>query len=206
MLKTKDRGPRLSEILAGLAADETRERVSLRDIFDAMGDRAFGALMLVFALPNVLPTPPGTSAILGLPLVILTLQLMLGQSPWLPNIIAARSMARADFAATVGRMAPWLAKAEKMLKPRLSSLVGATAERVIGTICFIMAVVLLLPIPLGNMAPAFVICLFALAILEKDGVFALAGLVAAIASSVLIVGFYIGVIKAFLYFLSRALH
>jgi hypothetical protein len=41
------------------------------ELLETAGDRAFGALMFVFALPNVVPTPPGVSAALGLPLIVL---------------------------------------------------------------------------------------------------------------------------------------
>ncbi|RYE78974.1 MAG: exopolysaccharide biosynthesis protein, partial [Hyphomicrobiales bacterium] len=112
----------LAAILIALADDTSRERVSVADLVAVMQDRAFGALMLIFAMPNALPTPPGTSAILGAPLVFLAAQLMLGRKPWLPKIIANRSMARGDFATMIGKAAPWIAWAEKLLKPRLEGL------------------------------------------------------------------------------------
>ncbi len=169
------RGGRLSDILTSIAGDVTRERVSVADIFQAMGDRAFGALILIFALPNVIPTPPGTSALTGAPLVFLSAQLMLGQSPWLPRIIADRSMTRSDFASIVSRISPWLARGERMLRPRLSFLIYPPAEYVIGLLCLILAIILTLPVPLGNILPAIAICLFSCGILERDGVFVLLG-------------------------------
>ena len=173
---------RLSDILTDIGTDTTRTRISVADIMEATGARAIGALILLFAAPNVLPTPPGTSSILGMPLVYLTAQLMLGRLPWLPKFISERSIYRADFIGMMDRAAPILARAEKLLKPRLSLLISAPAERVVGTICFILAMVLLLPIPLGNMLPALAICLFAFGILEKDGLWIIAGgLVSALA-------------------------
>ncbi|MBC7312265.1 MAG: exopolysaccharide biosynthesis protein [Rhizobium sp.] len=169
------RGGRLSDILTSIAGDVTRDRVSVADIFQAMGDRAFGALILIFALPNVIPTPPGTSALTGAPLVFLSAQLMLGQSPWLPRIIADRSMTRSDFASIVSRISPWLACGERMLRPRLSFLIYPPAEYVIGLLCLILAIILTLPVPLGNILPAIAICLFSCGILERDGVFVLLG-------------------------------
>lgn len=68
----------LSVILLKLSTDLLRERISVGDLLRAMGDRAIGALMFIFAFPNVLPTPPGTSTILGAPLIFLAAQLMLG--------------------------------------------------------------------------------------------------------------------------------
>lgn len=194
----------LSTTLDGLASDESRERISIRDIFGAMGDRAFGALMLIFALPNVFPTPPGTSAVLGAPLVFLTAQLTFGLSPWLPAFIADRSLSRKDFAAIAARITPWLSWAEKMLKPRLTVLVQPPVENIIGLICLLLAVVLALPVPLGNILPAFAICLFSFAILERDGVFALFGLAASVVSAMVVGGVVYALIKAAIFLISSA--
>lgn len=151
----RKRGRKISEILRSLADDTSRERISIGDLLVAMGDRAFGPLMLFFALPNILPMPPGASGILGLPLIILATQLMLGRKPWLPRIIARRSISRADLILMLDRAGNWLTTAEKLLKPRLTILVGPPAERVIGAFCLILAIILALPIPFGNIPPAF---------------------------------------------------
>ena len=157
-------------MLRDLAAAD-RERIAIADILAAFGDRAFGALMLVFAAPNALPTPPGTSSVLGAPLLFITFQLMIGRSVlWLPRLITNRSVARADFARLVDRMAPWLEKAERLLRPRLTLLIGLVADRFIGAACLLLAVILFLPIPLGNMVPALAIAAFAVGLIERDGV------------------------------------
>ena len=179
-------GRRFSAILTALAEDESRERISVADIFAAMGDRAFGALMLIFALPNIIPTPPGTSAILGAPLVFLAAQMTVGMTPWLPQLIARRSMLRTDFAALVLRLGPWLARAERLLTPRLVGLTRGPAERVIGAVSLILAVILFLPLPLGNILPALTISLFSLAMLERDGLWVVAGLVMSVVSLVVV--------------------
>lgn len=179
-------GRRFSAILTALAADESRERISVADIFAAMGDRAFGALMLIFALPNIIPTPPGTSAILGAPLVFLAAQMTVGMTPWLPQLIARRSMLRTDFAALVLRLGPWLARAERLLTPRLVALTRGPAERLIGAVSLILAVILFLPLPLGNILPALTISLFSLAMLERDGLWVVAGLVMSVVSLVVV--------------------
>ncbi|MGL4960852.1 MAG: exopolysaccharide biosynthesis protein [Inquilinus sp.] len=161
---------RFSEVLQDLAA-EGGERIAIADILTAFGDRAFGALMLVFAAPNILPTPPGTSSVLGAPLLFITAQLMLGRPVlWLPRLITQRSVARADFARLVDRMVPWLAKAERLLRPRLSLLIGPVQDRFIGAACLLLAVILFLPIPLGNIVPALAISAFAIGLVERDGI------------------------------------
>ena len=199
------RSRRLSDILTEIAADPSRERISIGDLLAVMHDRAFGAMMFVFAVPNVLPTPPGTSSILGAPLLFLSVQLMLGLKPWLPALIAGRSMPRRDFANLIARVAPWLARGERLLKPRLSRLARRPFDMAVGLVCLVLAVVLFLPIPLGNMAPAFAICLLSLGILERDGVWVLAGLVTAAAALLLAWGVVYALVKSAVFVLTNAL-
>lgn len=198
-------GRRLSDILDELLADPGRERIAVADLLAAMQDRAIGALMFVFAVPNVLPAPPGLSAILGAPLIFLAVQLTFGLRPWLPQLIARRSMSRADFAALTARIGPWLERAERLLRPRLSGLARPPAERLVGAVCLVLAVLLFLPIPLGNMLPALAICLFALGILERDGLWILAGAATAAGAVALVSGVLYALVKTALFLIASAL-
>lgn len=201
----RKRGGRLSEILASLAEDTSRKRVSVADIFQAMGDRAFGALILIFALPNIIPSPPGTSALTGAPLVFLSAQLMLGQSPWLPKLIANRSVAQSDFSAIASRVSPWLARGERMLRPRLGFLIYPPAEYLTGFLCLILSIILILPIPLGNILPAIAICLFSFGILERDGLCVLLGMVMFAVSVTVVAGVLFALIKGVILLLTTML-
>ena len=167
---------RLSEILAEIAEDDTRSEITIADLMHLMEGRARAALIFLFAMPNVLPAPPGLSGLLGLPLLYLTWQMMLGRVPWLPRIIAGRGIPHATFAALIERVTPFLTRAEKLLRPRWSWLVGPRAEHVLGALMLILAAVITLPIPVGNMLPAFAICLIALGVLERDGLWACLGI------------------------------
>ncbi len=193
----------LSQLLTEIAANAATERVSIADLLLALQDRALAALLLIFALPNVIPVPPGTSALLGAPLLFLAAQLSFGMRPWLPRVITARSMPRAHFASLVTRAAPWLARAERLLRPRLSGLCRPPAEYLVGGVCLLMALLVFLPIPLGNMLPALSICLMALGILERDGVWVLAGLLSAVASVVLVWGVLYALMKTAVFFFAN---
>jgi hypothetical protein len=197
--------PAVSELLHALAQQPDRERVSVRDLIDALGDRALGALLFLFAVPNVLPVPPGTSAVLGLPLLFLAAQLMIGRRPWLPAVVSVRSMPHADFAALVRRISPWLKRAERLLRPRLSWLALPPMEYAIGAVCLLLAAVLTLPIPLGNVLPAVAISLLALAVLERDGLWVLAGLAVALVSMLVVSGVIFALVQAALLLIERLL-
>lgn len=186
----------LSDMLQQLADSGDSARISIGDLVAAMGDRALGALLFIFAFPNALPSLPGTSAILGAPLVFLAAQLAFKRKPWLPGIIARRSMSRKDFQSLTLRMRPWIQRAERMLRPRAQALALPPMECGVGCVCLLLALVILLPIPLGNMLPALSISLLALGVLERDGYWIVAGLAAAVTSAVLVSGVVLGLIKA----------
>jgi hypothetical protein len=194
----------LSSILTEIGQDTSRTDVTVDDLIAILGGRGRAGLMLLFALPNVLPAPPGLSGVLGLPLLYLSVQLMLGRVPWLPGFIGDRSMPRDRFAQLVARLGPWLARAERLLRPRWSLLVSHGAERVLGAICLVLAAVLALPIPFGNMLPAFAICLIALGILERDGVWVAAGTVVGAGALLLVAGIVYALVKSAIFILVNA--
>lgn len=198
-MKHEAGGPALSEVLQRLAADGGRERIAVGDLLAALADRALGALLFVFACPNALPALPGTSVILGAPLVLLAAQLAFKRQPWLPGFIARRSMARADFQTLVGRICPWLQRAEKMLRPRASAWALPPMEYLVGLVCLLLAIVVLLPIPMGNMLPALAISMLALGILERDGLWVAAGLAVAAGAVALVSGVLFATLQAGLY-------
>ena len=108
----------VSELL-DLIAERPGREVSVGDLLDTFGDRAFGALMFVFAAPLVLPMPPGVSALLGAPLIFITFQWMMGRKTlWLPKVMLSRTMSMADFRALTVKLKPHLGRLERRLRPR----------------------------------------------------------------------------------------
>lgn len=195
---------RLSEILQSVAEESTADRITVGDLLRAMEGRAIAALLLVFAFPNILPTPPGLAGILGLPLIYLSSQLMLGRLPWLPPFISNRSITRELFINLVTRAIPWLARAERMLKQRLWLLASPPAQRFLGAVCLMLSLVLVLPIPFGNMLPSIAICVLALGLLERDGLWIIGGLMAAVVATGIVGSFAYALIKSAVFIVFNA--
>ena len=168
--------PRLSQILPRLAHG-TDERLTIGEIVARMQDRAHTALLVLFALPNTLPSIPGTSAITGIPLVYLSVQLALGRKPWLPEFVTRRSLSRQGLALMLERAQPWLERGERYLHPRLGRLTTPVAQTIVGILMVVLALAVLLPIPFGNMLPSLAIIFFALGLMEEDGAWIIGGLV-----------------------------
>jgi len=160
---------RLSEVFA-LLAREASGPVTIGHIRDALGNRSFAPLLVLFAAFNLLPLPPGTSAILGLPLIIVSAQMVYGtKQAWLPAALANRSVSLERFRFAMEWIIPRLIRIERYIRPRYWPFWRKQGDRVIGCIALVLAIVVTLPIPLGNWLPAFATALLGLALSERDG-------------------------------------
>jgi hypothetical protein len=141
---------------------------------------------------NLIPLPPPSSAILGLPLLMVAAQMVYGSTRiWLPKRMLAVTLTRAQFRGAMGRIVPWLVWLEKFIRPRYWPFWSRQGERVVGAISLFLAIIVTLPIPLGNWFPAFSITLLGFALSERDGVTLAAGALAGI-FALLVIGLVIG--------------
>jgi hypothetical protein len=172
-------GPRRMSVVFDELSRGATEAVTVLQVRDALGDRSLAALLAFFAAINLLPLPPGTTIVLGPPLVIIAAQMMFGYSRvWLPRSILDRSIPAERFRQMTARAMPRLLWLERLIKPRYWPFRSEqVADRVIGAIAFVFAIAVTLPIPFGNWLPAFSIFLLSLALSERDGLCLIAGLV-----------------------------
>jgi len=189
-----DRRRPLSELLIEISDDPDPE-VTIGEIVHRLGRRSFGALLFIFAAPNWLPLPPGSSTFLAAPLILLAPQIALGiRGPWLPRFLDERKLRRTDLAGALRKLIPTLERIEKVSRPRLVFLFGPVGDRLIGLTVTLLSLVLLLPIFLGNMAPAAAIAAFGLALIQRDGILALIGYaVAGVSVGLLVIGWTVAV-------------
>jgi hypothetical protein len=90
-----------------------------------------------------------------------------------------------------------------MAGPRLEILARPPFEYLIGGICLLMSIILFLPIPMGNSPPAVAICVFALAVLERDGIWVLIGTCTAIAAVAIVWGVLFALFESALFLIAR---
>lgn len=172
--------PSLDRILADLAARHgAGEGVRLGEVLDLAGSRAHGLAILLLAFPEALPVPiPSFGAILGVPLLAVCAHLAIhGERAHLPAGLLRRDVPGRllEVAARYGR--PLLRRVERITRPRLAPI--ARRERAIGALCLLLSLVLFLPIPLMNVPPAALLLILAWGLVQRDGLFVLAGLAAA---------------------------
>ncbi|MGZ3378347.1 MAG: exopolysaccharide biosynthesis protein [Phenylobacterium sp.] len=164
----------LSEVLGGMLGD-SQGPVSMDQTMSALGDRSFGATMVVLALPAIF-MPPGVASLFGAALLLISLQLLLARpSPWLPARIRDLRLQRPAAERLFAKASPLLRRAELWLQPRWAGLQSPAHERVIAVAAGLLSVILMLPLPIAHTFAALAIIAFGAGLMAADGLALLVG-------------------------------
>ncbi|WP_448102369.1 exopolysaccharide biosynthesis protein [Luteibacter jiangsuensis] len=170
---TKEREPREEKTAALLRAalmSTPGERVAIEQLLEPLRRRAFGFLLLLLAIPNFLPVPIGIGGIMGVLVIALGLEMLIGlEHPWIPGFLRRRTMSREGLLRFLDRIEPMTRRLERICKPRLQRLTRRPFTFVSGAIMVLVGVLLALPIPFTNYVFGAMLIAFAFALVERDG-------------------------------------
>ena len=174
---------RMDELLRELGAHDgepppppARDELTVGALVDKAAESGFGFLigaLTLIAIPFV-----GLSTPFGLAIALLGGQLMLGmRRPWLPERARRRALSMAMLDRVLGllaRRARWLARLsrrrwEPVIQPRVIGL---------GVVLLALGLALPLPIPGSNLVFLVPLFLYAIGVLERDGLWIVLGHVA----------------------------
>jgi hypothetical protein len=173
-----------SELLIRLVDCSTHDEMTVGELIDGLGGRAFSIILLLLTLPIAVPGPPGLPVIFAVPLLILTAQLWLGRpAPWLPGFVRRRRFSRSALLVVLRKVRPTLARLESICRPRLTALSDGLGQRWIGAFFFLCALVLTnpVPIPFSHLPLALALAVLSLGFVERDGVIMIGAMLAALA-------------------------
>ena len=184
---------KVSEILQEFINSHQESEISIRSMTHYFGERAFGFLLLIFALICIVPLPiPGIHMLLAIPLFYLSLQQTVGRHEvWFPEKVRDYKIPNKAFHEVGRKTIPWIKKIEKISKPRLEFLTRGGFFCFFGAVIFYITAFLSIPLPLTNLVPAMGIALMAIGFLIRDGLALLLGALIGISWSALwlILGF-----------------
>ncbi len=156
----------ISRIIQEVVTRFPGERISLADMAEVFGDRAFGLLILLLCLPSLIP---GMASVFGTPMLVLGVQMGMGRrTPKLPGFIARQTIKRSDLLKLGGADSKWLKRIEVYVKPRPGFFTGPTGDKLVGWLTVYTALMLILPGPGTNGPPAFGNIIMALGVVEND--------------------------------------
>lgn len=163
-----------------------RDRISIGHVFEVVGQRSFGPLLLIPGLIAFSPLSgvPGIPTIVGVMVLLITSQILVGRREiWLPQFVLRRSISRARFDQAIGIVRRAARFADRLIKPRFSFLLGGATKYAIATFFLLLSLVAplleFLPFVISGVGAA--LTAFGLALLANDGLLALFALAVCVA-------------------------
>ncbi|MFN4032575.1 MAG: exopolysaccharide biosynthesis protein [Fimbriimonadales bacterium] len=169
--ETQSSASRLSELFARTLDANADGVVVLGEVLDRAGDRGYGFLLILLAIPAFIPVlPPGTSGVLGALMALVALQMLLGlRQPWFPRRWRERVLAPKVVDALQTRGAALLRKIETVSHPRGRRFVrNGLILRISAVVVIGLAAVLSSPMPFMNTLPATGVLLIGVGLANRD--------------------------------------
>jgi hypothetical protein len=162
-------------------AGATDERVSVGEIVHRIGEGAFPPLMLAPALVVVTPASAiiGLSTFCGMIVALVAFQMVIGRDRlWLPAFILNRTMRQQRLERILGHIERPARFIDRLTRRRLTILVDPPMARLWALICLLLSLIIpvLELVPMSSTIIAATISLFALAMLARDGLLVVVGL------------------------------
>ena len=171
--------PPIVERLRDAAAAVQAERVSMGALAAAHGPEARGTLLMLLAMPCLLPVP-GVGFVLGTGLVALAAAMWRGHSvDCLPQRVAELELPARWAQRVLLGLASAYSIAARHSRARLSHLAEAGRRSLTALSVGVMAVIVVMPIPFGNVLPALAVTLIGLGLVFRDGLAVILGHVVA---------------------------
>ncbi|MAT35690.1 MAG: polysaccharide synthesis protein exod [Ponticaulis sp.] len=165
-------------VLDRLANTAPPEGLTLKQLFDALHERAFGAILFALALPCCIPFLYAVPQIVSLPMAAIAFQMVLGRrEPWLPGKFADRRIDKAGLERIAKSGRRFFGWAEAIARRRLTFMASRIMERFVGLLLCLFCGSILVPLPLTNTVPGFAVALVSFGLMARDGFMMIVGLI-----------------------------
>ena len=174
----------VEELIDALKSDNTRATVTLGELLDRFEDRTLGVVLVVFGLITALPVIgaiPGVPALAAAVILLAVVHAFFGRRGhfWAPAFIRGRTFRQEMIEKVVDAIRPYGRWMDQLVvNLRLSFLVDTWAARVfilLASVALAVLMVFLAPLPFGVLPVSFACICLGLALVGRDGLFALAG-------------------------------
>lgn len=168
------------------------ETVDLKTVIEALGNRAFGPVLLLCGLFLLTPLGmlPGIPMALGVIVMLFAVQLLFRRShPWMPKFLRRVKISAGSLTKTRKFAGPWLDRIDNIVRPRFQWAARGPMLVLAAFIAMLLAATMLPlgAVPFGVVVPGFIIGLMGLGLTGRDGFFILLGLALSFAVPVMIV-------------------
>jgi len=149
--------------------------LTLRDVLEVIGRRAYGPLLLIIGLISISPATliPGSTWAFALLTLLIAIQLAFHKdTPWMPSKALDLKLSKEKLGKFVKASRPPAKFIDKIIRPRLQFLAEPPFVIGVALLCILAALVTfpLGLIPIAPLAPGLAITLFGLGLTACDGI------------------------------------
>jgi len=168
----------LSDVLQSVLDVSKNGSLSVDELMNRVAERGFGLLLVLLALPTLFPVlPPGSAATIGFLYIMIGFQMLVGRPyPWMPQRVRNYKLSEKTMLKLRARGVPFFKTLERFSRSRWFFMEGKIMLCLVAITIIIMGFVLFTPLPFMNTLPAFAVMLLGTGLLNRDGIFLLAGL------------------------------
>ena len=169
----------LSAALQSVLTVHTGCHITVDELMSRIAERGFGMLLVLLALPTLIPVlPPGSAATIGLIYTLIGFQMLLGRKyPWLPQRIRDFRLSENAARKLRERGVSFFKNLERFSRARWLFMETALMLRLVALTIILMGFILFTPLPFMNTIPALAVMILGTGLLNRDGLFLLIGLV-----------------------------
>lgn len=169
----------LSATLQSVLTVNTGCHITIDELMSRIAERGFGMLLVLLALPTLVPVlPPGSAATIGLIYTFIGFQMLLGRKyPWLPQRIRNYRLSENAAQKLRERGVSFFKNLERFSRARWPFMETALMLRLVALTIILMGFILFTPLPFMNTIPALAVMLLGTGLLNRDGLLLLTGLV-----------------------------
>lgn len=184
----------LKSLLQSLVNNTEGDEVSVRQLLQAVGRRAYGPVLLLLGFISISPLTiiPGASWLVATLTLIFSLQIVIGRhTPWLPKQALDFKFKRDLLVQGAKGGVKYAHMVDALVRPRLTFLTAAPFVQIVGLMC-VLAALITYPlglVPFGPLLPGLAVLLFGLALTARDGVVVLLAALAFSGAAVILVRF-----------------
>lgn len=164
----------LGSLMNSLVLNTQGEKVTVRDLLDAVGRRSYGPVLLLLGFVSISPLTivPGANTITSLLILLISAQIPFGRKyPWVPKRALDFEFERKHLLSGVASSQKYVSWIDALLRPRLTFLTEPPFAQLVALICVAAALVCfpLSFVPLGPVLPGIAVMLFGLGLTSRDG-------------------------------------
>lgn len=158
--------------------DVKGERVSIKDMLVVLNNRGFGGVLIILCLIELLPTGtiPGVPSLVATLIILVSGQILLGRRHlWVPKFLGQKTISYSKMDKGFKKIMPVVRWVDSWTRERWPILISHPAERLsaLAIITLALSFYPLELVPFASSIPSFIIAMFGVSFITKDGLLSL---------------------------------